>query len=263
MSTSFNAVRGAPPSIEFKSVAELEVDDTYQRSADDGAGRSLIRAIANGWDWRLCAPLTVSRRDSRFFVIDGQHRMEAAKLRGDIPFLPCIISSFDTLAEEAGCFVQVNTRRRQVTPLETFKAELAAGDPTAIKMNAVITESGLSVAKHGNPVAWKPGQISALSGVRGAIGRIGETLTRRALEDLAQAFPTEVLRYSGRILPALYSLHADPRLTIDRDRLRAALALRDQAGWFSAMIQRQAKYGELAESAMIYAIVESYEGLAE
>lgn len=260
MTTSFNAVRGAPPSIEFKPVADLEVDDAYQRSAEEGSSRSLIRAIAQDWDWRLCAPLTVSRRDGRFFVIDGQHRMEAAKLRGDISFLPCIVSSFDTLAEEAGCFVQVNTRRRQVTPLETFKAELAAGDPAAVKINKIITDAGLSVAKHGNPTAWKPGQISALGGVRGAMTRIGEQATQRALADLAQAFPTEVLRYSGRILPALYAMHGDQRRKVDRERLRAALARRDQAGWFAAMIQRQAKFGEMADSAMTYAITEEMEG---
>lgn len=256
---AFNPKKGAPPSIEFKAVSELEVDHSYQRSAEDGASRALITGIARDWDWRLCAPLTVARRDGRFYVIDGQHRLEAAKLRGDVEFLPCIVSTFDTMAEEARCFIGVNTRRRQVSALETFKAELAAGDERAKRVNLVIAEAGLAVAAHSNPTAWKPMQISAIAGVRAALSRYGEVATRAALQDVAKAFPDQVLRYSGRILQALYAIHGDPRRKVDQDKMQKALARRDQSGWYSAMLRRQAKHGELPDSAMSYAILELYE----
>lgn len=257
-----NPMRGAPPSIEFKAVGELEIDETYQRSADDRAAQILIGKIALDWDWRLCAPLTVSRRGSppRFYVIDGQHRLKAAQMRGDIDFLPCIISSFETVAEEAGCFIAVNTRRRPVKPLETFKAQLAASDAGAVQVHAVITAAGLSVAAHSNPIAWKPGMIACIQGVRGAIFRHGEEVALAALEDLATAHPDQVLQYAGSLLGALYDIHSRP--PVDRPRLVAALASRTQGEWYAAMTRRQAKFGELQASAMIYAIRDLYDAQA-
>lgn len=51
------------------------IDISYQRSIDNKASRRLIASIAANFDWRLCAPLVVSRRLSgEFIVIDGQHR---------------------------------------------------------------------------------------------------------------------------------------------------------------------------------------------
>lgn len=208
----FPPPRGTLPSIEWRAPGELEVDRSYQRSAEAEDSQRMIRAIAQNWDWRLCAPLTVSRRSDppAFFVIDGQHRLEAAKLRGDIQFLPCIISSFDSIAEEASCFVSVNTARKRVTPLDTFRAQLAAGDGRAVQVMAVIDAAGLSLAPHGNHISWRPRQIACVAGVRNAVARHGEAVAGAALADLAAAFPDEPLQYAGRILAGLYPLHASP-----------------------------------------------------
>jgi hypothetical protein len=52
------------------------------------ASQALIRQIARHWDWDLCLPLVVSRRaDGSLYVIDGQHRLAAARIRGDIDHL--------------------------------------------------------------------------------------------------------------------------------------------------------------------------------
>jgi hypothetical protein len=249
---AFNPARGTPPTIEWRGVSELEIDGTYQRAAESG----MVRHIAVHWDWRLCAPLTVSRRidPAGFFVIDGQHRLEAAKLRGDIPHLPCIISTFGSIAEEAGCFVAVNSHRKRVTPLDTFRAQLASGDARAVEISEIIHSAGLSLAKHSNFTSWKPLQISAISGVRGSLARFGPEVTRRALSLVARAWPKEVLQYSGRILAGLYPLVANPPQPFTDERLLAVLRSRRQTEWFAAMLRRQAKHGEMPESAMNYAL---------
>lgn len=253
---SFNPVRGSPPTIEWRPIGELQTDGTYQRAPES----SMIRHIASNWDWRLCAPLTVSRRldPEGFYVIDGQHRLEAARLRSDIPHLPCIISTFGSIAEEAGCFVAVNSNRKRVTPLDTFRAQLAAGDARAIEISEIIHGAGLALARHSNFTNWKPGQISAIAGVRGALVRFGPDVARRALSLVARSWPDEVLQYSGRILAGLYPLIAKPPAQFSEDRFLMVLRARKQSEWFAAMLRRQAKHGEMPESAMNYALRDAY-----
>lgn len=247
--------RGNPPSIENRAIGELLLDSSYQRTPN---GRA-VEAIARSWDWRLCAPLTVSRRGDppALYVIDGQHRLEAATLRGDIPYLPCIVSIFGSMAEEAGCFVEVNTKRQKVTALETFRAELAAGNPRAVQVSRLISDAGLTIAPHSNIIAWKPLQISAVQGVKGAIFRHGEKVALGALRDIAVAFPVEVQQFSGRILGALYAIRAKPPAAFDEDHLRRTLAAKKQGDWNGKMLQRQARYGETQQSAMEYAILDA------
>lgn len=247
--------RGNPPSIENRAIAELAVDNSYQRMPNARA----VEAIAANWDWRLCAPLTVSRRGDppALYVIDGQHRLEAARLRGDIPYLPCIVSVFGSMAEEAGCFVEVNTKRQRVTPLETFRAELAAGDAKAKQISRIVSDAGLTIARHSNPNSWKAGQISAIQGVKGAIFRHGEQVAADALRDIASAWPDDIQRFSGRILAALYEIRAKPPAAFDADRLRRTLAAKPQGDWNGAMLKRQARYGETQQSAMEYAILDA------
>jgi hypothetical protein len=94
---------GMPPSIENRSPDELNIDDAYQRSIDTGPSRSLIQKIAKGWDWRMCLPLVVSKReDGSLWVLDGQHRLAAAKVRGDIPYLPCCVSVYGGIQARGG-----------------------------------------------------------------------------------------------------------------------------------------------------------------
>lgn len=260
----YDAPLGVPPSIEFKAVAELQVDPSYQRDAGAGDSQSLIRQIARSWDWRLCAPLTVSRRvdPHGFFVIDGQHRLEAAKLRGDIDYLPCIVSTFASLEDEARCFVAVNTRRKRINALDTFRAQLAAGDEESHRMHRLITGAGLTLARHTNTASWKPLQFGSLGGLRNAIARHGEAVAARALGDVASAFANEPLRSAGTILIGLYAIHGDPPPDFDADRFRTTLASRSQGEWMRAVIQRQAKYGELVESAITWSLLDALRGKA-
>src|SRR3546814_1597119 len=94
--------------MQFATTDQLLVDDSYQRSIEGGESQRLIVKIAENWDWRLCLPLIVSRRQGSLYVIDGQHRYEAAKLRGDIRDLPIVLFDFDDPKAEAELFVQAN-----------------------------------------------------------------------------------------------------------------------------------------------------------
>lgn len=232
-----NPVLGSPPTLEWRPVGELLIDETYQREVRNSPSQSLIRKIAMFWDWGLCQPLAVSRRpDGALTIVDGQHRASAAKLRGDIPHLPCVITSYANAGDEAAAFVALNQMRRPLNALDLFKAAIAAEDEQALAIMKAIGDAGLSIAKHGNYLAWNTGEISNIGGIQRFFRAHGESATRTALLAMGKAWPGEVLRYCGSVFPGFaavaldeHRLRGDPSETANE--LARIAGLRTQAEW--------------------------------
>lgn len=214
----FNPQLGTPPVLQWATPGQLMIDPSYQRSIQNGPSQSLIRQIATHWNWDLCQPLVVSKREGGgLFVIDGQHRLAAAKLRRDIVHLPCVILDLADRADEAANFVHLNQRRRALSKLDVFKAAVASGDTEASAIARALSEVDLSIATTTNPHAWKPGMVSNIGGIQQCWKRHGPTRTRASLHVLANAFSGQVLRYAGTIFPGVAALVAE--LTVKRDPL--------------------------------------------
>jgi len=227
-----NAQVGRRPSLEFRPIPDLGIDPAYQRSIDNGESQALIRRIAVHWDWGLCQPLTVARRDDgSFWVVDGQHRLAAARLRRDIYDLPCVIMASGSVADEAAAFVAMNSQRKKLNALDLFKAALAAGDDDAVAVMGLIEAAGLSLAAHSNWTAWKPGMISNIAGVLALYRKGGGMVTRRALVVLSRAFEGQVLRYAGTIFGGVGGLIAQGPAAIDDELLIMVLQAQPQKQW--------------------------------
>ena len=198
------AQRGQRPSLEFRPIADLLIDDSYQRSIDTGPSQGLIKRIARNWDWGLCQPLNVDKReDGSLYVIDGQHRLAAARERGDIYDLPCVVIASKSAGDEAAAFVALNQHRRPLSKLDLYKAALEAGETEAVVINNALANAGLSVAKTTNPDAWKAGQVSNIGGLEHCQRNHGEKVLRVACLAAAMAFSGQVLRYFGTIFPGI------------------------------------------------------------
>ena len=161
----FAPVKGSPPQVNWTQCGALKIDHGYQRMIEGRQSQRLIRTIAENWDWRLLSPLTVSDRDGSYgepglYVIDGQHRLEAALLRGDIGSLPCIISRFESYEAEALAFVNINSARRQVTALDRYHARVAAKEELALKIKETVELVCLTVTRHNDAEFWGPDEIS-------------------------------------------------------------------------------------------------------
>lgn len=224
---------GMRPSLENRRIGELQVDRSYQRTVDTPQSQALIRQIAMFWDWRLFHPLSVVRRhDGSLWVIDGQHRLAAARMRKDLYDLPCVISPSESVTDEASAFVAMNRQRRPLSRIDVYRASLAAGDPEHLQAQQMIEAAGLSIAAHSNFTAWKPAQISNVGGVLQAVRAHGAPATSMALGVLAQAWRGEVLRYAGTILggvvAAIAKLGADK---VDAALLTMVLGAQAQAEW--------------------------------
>jgi len=215
-----NPPLGTLPVLQYCAPDQLQIDDAYQRSLEASGSQALVRRLAVHWDWGLCQPLFVARRDDgRLYVVDGQHRLAAAKLRGDIWQLPCVVTSFASAGDEAASFVALNQQRRPLTALDLFKAALAAGDNEAEAVLAAITAAGLTLANTTNNQVMRPASVMNIGGLLRCYRRNGgEGVLRAALAALAQAWPGEVLRYAGTIFPGLAAIASDEL------RLRSAAA---------------------------------------
>lgn len=201
---------GLRPSLENCRIPDLNVDPSYQRSIDNGSSSALIRKIAVYWDWSLFHPLAVARRaDESLWVVDGQHRLAAAKLRRDMYDLPCVVTRYASMADEAASFVAMNIQRRALNALDLFNAALAADDDSAIEIMGLLKAAGLTLARHTNHTAWKPRMLANIGGIRESHRRFGPAVTLAALRALAQGFDGQVLRYGGTIFGAIAYFLAD------------------------------------------------------
>lgn len=204
-----NPPLGQLPVLQYCAPAHLQIDETYQRSLNEPASLALIRRIAMHWDWGLCQPLFVARRgDDGLYVVDGQHRLEAAKLRGDIWQLPCVVSAFDDAASEAAAFVALNQERRPLSKLQIFKAALASGDPEARTIVDALDAAGLRLASSTNLETCPAGAVSNIGGLQKCLRVQGKIVLTAALDVMAKAFQGQVLRYAGTIFPGIAAIVA-------------------------------------------------------
>jgi hypothetical protein len=228
--TGFRQPIGKMPSIEWVHTTELTVDQSYQRSIDNEGSRRLIASIAANFDWRLCAPLVVSRRpDGSKVIIDGQHRWAAAVRRGDLLQLPCCLFAYDSPEDEARMFIVANRARKPMNRLDDFHAALAAADEDAIEIQRLVTEAGMRMARNTSSTAWKAGEVALTSSIATALRRHGPAIVSAALTSIAEAYDGLPLTYGASIFGALIKLFANPPEGFDPDDLVPTLRRFDMA----------------------------------
>lgn len=225
-------VSGNPPTLEWLSLDQLQVDPVYQRAMDGAKSRAIVIGMVKRWNWALCQPLVVTRREcGGLWVIDGQHRLEGARQRGDIPHLPCVVLSARSIEAEADAFVQLNTVRQRLTQTEVFAGMLAQGDPEARRVDAILRETGWRLARHSNTMHYKPGELACAPMLARAIKAHGEPPVRNALAALFEAFSQVPVRQGSTLLRALILLFVEGRVP-DPDALIEVLGqCDDPADW--------------------------------
>ena len=248
----FNDPLGNLPSLQYLLPQQLQIDESYQRSVGSGPSQALIRRIAQNWNWDLCQPLVVARREQGdLYVIDGQHRLEAARLRGDIAQLPAVVVNYSSPADEAASFVNLNQARNPLSGLQVFHAALASGDSTAIAVRAAIEAAGLKLGRSSNLATYGPGTLINVAGILRAWKRWGAAPAAEALEVLAMAFAGQHLNYAGTIYPGIAAvcareMRATGQFSAGRFAIFGAmLGGREQADWRQAMLAAKAENPQL------------------
>lgn len=228
---AFLAPIGEPPSIQLVPPARLKIDESYQRTIAGKDSQAAIARYAHAWDWRLCVPLLVSQRDDGLYVIDGQHRLEAAQRRGDIPYLPCCVSQYGSAADEAATFVAANRKRRAVSRVDTFRAALLAGDPVATAIAAELPKGSFSIARSSSANALQPGELTCIGTLEKMLVAHGGSGLGVALSVIGGAFPGEILRQSAALVQAVCGILASGHKLSDPKLLQETLARQTADEW--------------------------------
>lgn len=254
-----NPPLGNMPALQYLLLGQLKVDPAYQRSLDTGPSQTLIRRIAQFWNWDLCQPLVVARRhNGDLYVIDGQHRLEAARLRSDIAQLPAVVVEYANAADEAASFVHLNQQRRPLSKLDVFKAAVASGDTEACAIVEAMKATGLSIAPHSNYTAWKPGMVANIAGIEAAWRTHGANVATVSMKILALAFSGQRLQFAGTIFPGIVAVVAREarNKTGTSQDLIALLKSKPQSEWRSLVMKARAddptiKYGNAAAKVVL------------
>lgn len=138
----------------------LTVEPDYQRQAS----KKLIKDIASEWDSAAVGAITVNVRNDTYYVIDGQHRVEAAKMRPEVTHLPCIVHTGKTKAEEAGILRKMNSNVKFMTSVDKFRAAVEEGDKLSQYVNNRIKAAGYAVESKGTKIVRGINQIIKVAG---------------------------------------------------------------------------------------------------
>lgn len=234
--------QGALPVLQYCTPDQLQIDTAYQRALDDRSQR-LVADIARGWDWGLCQPLVVARRvEGDLFVVDGQHRLAAAKLRGDIAQLPCVLFNAINAASEAETFVKLNQQRRPLTAFALYRAAVAAGEAEAVALETIVRACGLSVAGASDPAKLKPGQLNNVGKLRAFHHKHGDEPTRQALRILAGSFHDQVFVFGGTLFSGVIATILGAPDDFDEDLFIAVLGADTQEQWMGAFRKHAAEH---------------------
>lgn len=187
----------------------LHVDMSYQREVDETHVRDIIRC----WDPNYCDDLTVSFRDdgesTGFFVIDGQHRLEAAK-RLHIDMLPCVVYEGKSLEWEADTYARQGTRRHELNSYDKFKANVTSKVEQALIVKKICDEYGVRYYKSKKATTPLLGGMSATLRACNKHGEDGVRWIFSTIEKLG--WHNDLNAYRGSIIRALsniYGAHGD------------------------------------------------------
>lgn len=150
-------VQDSPGVLLMMNKDDLAVDHTYQRDAKE----LKLLEIARSWSWIACGAIVVAERNGKFFVVDGQHRVMAARKRSDIQDLPCVVFKTHEVKQEAKGFLTAQTQRKPVTAPEKFRALVAIQDPEAMVVQELLDQAG-RIATDGGKAANSVSCIAAL-----------------------------------------------------------------------------------------------------
>jgi hypothetical protein len=209
----------------------LQVHPAYQRDVLP----EKVRAITAEWSWLSLGALVVGERGGEYWVIDGQHRMLAAKRRSDIANLPCVVFKTADVKTEAQGFLDLNTGRKPVTAIAKQKAMVAAGDEVAAYVQRQLEELSLEMKTS----THSPGQIKCIAWCTRRAAESADVF-RLVLTFAAELSQKDQMPVSERLLEGLWILNAkcgeglaDKRLT-RRLREKGARMLLDAANRASA-----------------------------
>jgi len=169
-------------SIQQVRLGAMYVSDLAQRKRNDGR----VDYLFAHFDLDRVGYPVVNKRDERYYIIDGQHRVEALKrwLGKDWERceIPCMVYSNLNVQDEAEMFLRLNDVLN-VRSFDKFKTAVAAGRDTETKIYKTVEKEGMHISESG-----APGTIKSVSSLRKVYTRSTEQVLGRTIRVIRDAY---------------------------------------------------------------------------
>lgn len=211
-------------------VDDLNIDEAYQRTID----WAFVNRIANDFDPAGLGLVSVARRaDGSYWVIDGQHRVEALRILA-IPRVACLVEDISSLSDEAQVFILRNTQKK-VLAFDKFKARLTAQAPDAVAIDTVCRSYGFPLVKSGGTAFSCVATVERIwRGIRSTTADRGPETLKATLSLMRSAWGSATPRPSGDITLALATFL--DRYGDEIDTTRLALKLSGLPGGWTGLL---------------------------
>lgn len=191
----------------------------YQRPVDEKEVDRLVRE----WDDRLLDPITVSFRDGRFNVVDGQHRISALRKMngGREVMVTCKVYSGLTYKQEADLCYKLDKAKKRLSLSQSTNALAESGtDAEVAEIRRLIEQAGFCWALGRR--TGREYEIIATRAVYNAYRLLGGADFARMLGLLSRTWRGTPHSLTGTILSGMalflktYSTELDDRLFVKR-----------------------------------------------
>ena len=130
-------------------ISDLEVDQSYQRG--EASNTSTLEKAKHMQHAAIGAIVVGKRKDGSFWIVDGLQRTLAAKRRGDIFEMDCMVFESRGSGHEAEVFLLCNKGRVPVSAMHKYKTSVTAGRLPEAAIDKWLTENGYSISDHSGP----------------------------------------------------------------------------------------------------------------
>lgn len=209
-----NAISKTAHGTQWVPVKNLSV---VWRQAQRDLDERWVKQLSESFDPDLFGTLTVTLPNGNgiYHVIDGHHRTCAIRaLFGEDEKVPCNVFEIDDPARAAQMFDKINSNRKHVTAVQTFKVRVTAGSETEVAVDRIVRSCGLRIAP-----ASVDGGIRAVNACVSLYKRFGGEAFRLALKLICDTFGKDSDATDANIIRAYTLLYAQHTGHFDRARM--------------------------------------------
>ena len=183
------------PRYQSLSVSLLKLAD-YQR----GLLRNKVNNYVANYDPMIFGTVLVSYRDLNYWIIDGQHRVEAARQLG-IKTVWCQVIEGLTYEQEAMEFHKINTHRVPLNANQKFHALVESKDHVALDIVSILNKYGMVYSRKGQE--FVPNCVTAIGSVQTIYAKYGAEQLDEVLSIIKRTWNGDFVSLRAEILKGI------------------------------------------------------------
>lgn len=250
MSKKFNP-SNYPKSITRIPLSDINVDN-YQRVLKE----STVRKIINNFDPVGLGSLLVSKRDGKYWVFDGQHRLKALQALG-AKTAECIVYEGMTYLDEAKAWDYFNLKSNRATRLDQANAELKRGDEFALALDKAIEETGLRIDYQ---QTGREGHIKAYIALEKVYKEYGRDRLQKTLRFIKETYGMSIKAYQRSMIIGVteFFVRYEKNPKFDQRFLEKRLVNNGLQTLLNLATRNKKQYNQSLEEATVSGLLELY-----